>query len=472
VDVRNPRTGAIDYSFDPPSRDELAGVCARLRSAQPAWEASGAPARAAALLAWRDSMLRHRDELVGALVRDTGRFFESALEVDAIRGTLERWARNGPDALAEEPARAAAIPIVSVRQAMQPYALAGVISPWNFPLLLSLIDAIPALVSGCAVVVKPSEIAPRFIEPLARTIAEVPELARVLAFVAGAGETGRDIVDLVDLVCFTGSVPTGRAVGEQAARRFIPAFLELGGKDAAIVTASADIERATSAILWGSTANAGQSCLSIERVYVEQPVHDAFVERLAQKARALRLAVPEPQSGEIGPIIAEKQVAIIERHLSDAARRGAKALTGGEMETHDGGAYCPATVLTGADHSMLVMTEETFGPVIPVMRARDADHAVELANDSTYGLSGAVFAGTTDEAIAIARRVRAGGISINDAALTALVYDGEKNSFNLSGLGGSRMGPASLRRFARRQAFLIAESSAPDPWWYPSLQEH
>src|ERR1041384_3882343 len=181
---------------------------------------------------------------------------------------------------------------------MQPFALVGVISPWNFPLLLSLIDAIPALLAGWAVIVNPGETAPRFIEPLARTIpADLP-----LRFVAGAGETGAAIVERVDLECFTGSVPTGRAVGEQAARRFIPAFLELGGKDPAIVTASADIDRASSAILWGATANAGQSCLSIERVYVERGVYDEFVDALVAKARALSLAYPEPSSGQIGPI--------------------------------------------------------------------------------------------------------------------------------------------------------------------------
>lgn len=471
LDVRNPRTGFLDYSVDAHSREEIDAVATRLRAGQSQWEQGGVGARVEAMLQWRDAIAEHRADIVAALVADTGRLTESAMEVDAIGGSIQRWCGLAPGLLADEPPRAAAIPTVSIRQAIRPFPLVGVISPWNFPLLLSLIDAIPALLAGCAVVVKPSEIAPRFIEPLAQTIAAVPALASVLTFVTGGAETGEAIIDAVDLVCFTGSVATGRRVAARAAERFIPAFLELGGKDPAIVLASADLDRATSAILWGSTANAGQSCLSIERIYVEQSVFDPFVALLVAKARALRLAHPEPSSGELGPIIAERQIAVIADHLADARARGARVHCGGEIEIHDGGAYCRATVLTEVDHSMKVINEETFGPIMPVMPVDCADEAVRLANLTTFGLSAAVFAGTADEALAVGRRIDAGGISINDAALTALIHDGEKNAFRSSGLGGSRMGPAAVRRFGRRQAFLVAESSAHDPWWYPTLHE-
>jgi acyl-CoA reductase-like NAD-dependent aldehyde dehydrogenase len=465
IEVRNPRTGTNDYSFEPPTPDELVSIASRLRDAQAGWEARGLDARVAAMLRWRETLLARRKDLVAALLADTGRITESELEVDAILRAIDRWCALAPELLADPEPRPASIPIVTVRQGTRPYPLVGVISPWNFPLLLSLIDAIPALVAGCTVIVKPSEIAPRFVEPLRETIGDLP-----LAYVQGAGETGAALVDLVDCVCFTGSVPTGRAVGAQAMRRFIPAFLELGGKDPAVVLASADLDRASSAILWGGTANAGQSCLSIERVYVEQPVFGDFVEMLAEKARGVRLAAPAPTDGEMGPIIAAKQIAVISDHLSEALARGAKALTGGEVEVIGGGSYIRPTVLTGADHSMRVMSEETFGPILPVMPAANAEEAVHLANDTTFGLSAAVFAGSASEAIAVGRRISAGGISINDAALTALVHDGEKNSFKDSGLGGSRMGPAALRRFGRRQAFLIASPDAPDPWWYPHLR--
>lgn len=465
IEVRNPRTGSFDYTFEPPSADDLSALALRLREAQAGWEARGLDARIAAMMRWRDTLAARRADLVAALLADTGRIAESELEVDAILRSVDRWCAIAPELLADPSPKAASIPIVTVRQGMRPYPLVGVISPWNFPLLLSLIDAIPALVAGCAVIVKPSEIAPRFVEPLRQTIGDLP-----LAYVQGAGETGAALVDLVDCVCFTGSVPTGRAVGAQAMRKFIPCFLELGGKDPAVVLASADLGRASSAILWGGTANAGQSCLSIERIYVEEPAYGPFVEMLAAKAREVRLAAPNPTDGEIGPIIAAKQIAVIADHLAEAFAAGAKALTGGEVEVVGGGSYVRPTVMTGADHAMKIMREETFGPVLPVMPAASADEAVALANDTAYGLSAAVFAADADEAVAIGRRIRAGAISINDAALTALVHDGEKNSFNASGLGGSRMGPAALRRFGRRQAFLVASPEAPDPWWYPHLR--
>jgi succinate-semialdehyde dehydrogenase/glutarate-semialdehyde dehydrogenase len=465
IEVRNPRTGLVDDKFEPPSAAELQAIAARLRGMQHAWESNGLEARTEVMRAWRAALAANRNAIVEALTHDTGRRIESAMEADAILGTIDRWCALAPSILGEEEPRAAALPMVVVRQGVRPYELAGVISPWNFPLLLSLIDAIPALMAGCAVVVKPSEIAPRFTEPLARTFpAELP-----LAFVNGAGETGAQLIDLVDVVCFTGSVPTGRAVGAQAARNFIPAFLELGGKDPAVVLASADVERATSAVLWGGTANAGQSCLSIERVYVDARIHDEFVDLLAEKARKVRLAAPDIGDGELGPIIAEKQIGVIGSHLRDAIGKGAVARAGGELVEIDGGTYCPATVLTNVTHEMSVMTEETFGPVLPVMPFATVDEAVALANDTRYGLSGAVFAASADEAIAVARRIDAGAISVNDAALTAFVHDGEKNSFHLSGLGGSRMGPASLRRFFRKQAFLVANTNRPDPWWYPHL---
>ncbi len=468
IGVRNPRTGEVDYHIEPPSKEELRATTARLREAQKEWERGGLDQRIAAMSAWRDAIGSDRQALLDALVADTGRIAESHLEIDAIMRSIERWCGMAPELLMDQPARPASIPSVHVAQGLRPYALVGVISPWNFPLLLSLIDAIPALLAGCAVIVKPSEIAPRFIEPLQATITKS---TMPLAFVAGAGETGAALVDEVDVVCFTGSVPTGRKVGEQAAQRFIPAFLELGGKDPAVVLASANLDRATSAILWGSTANAGQSCLSIERVYVDATIAEEFTAMLAEKARAVRLAVPEPTDGEIGPIIAEKQIAVIDDHLRDAFGKGAKALTGGAIQSIGGGAYLEPTVLTNVDHSMKVMVDETFGPVIPVMPFSTPDEGVTLANHSRYGLSAAVFAKGTEEALAIARRLNAGAVSVNDAALTALVYDGEKNSFNLSGLGGSRTGPAALRRFGRRQAYLIADGSAPDPWWYPGLRQ-
>jgi acyl-CoA reductase-like NAD-dependent aldehyde dehydrogenase len=425
-----------------------------------------------ALQQWKQVLLSRRDELTAALVIDTGRWAESVLEVDLVGATIDRWCRTAPELLQDCAEKPTALPFVQLRQGATPYSLVGVISPWNFPLLLSMIDTVPALVAGSSVMVKPSEIAPRFIKPLRETIANVPELDGVLAFVEGAGETGAELIDLVDLVCFTGSVTTGRMVAEAAARQFIPAFLELGGKDPAIVLASADLEQAASAILWGSVANAGQSCLSIERIYVAEPIHDAFVDKLVEKAQRLRLAHPRPESGEIGPIIADRQADVITAHLRDAVEKGAIIHCGGSVENLGGGLWCRPTVISQVNHSMKIMTEETFGPIMPVMSFETVEEALALANDSLYGLSGAVFAGSVEEAMSVAERLEVGAVSINGAALTAVVHEGEKNAFKFSGLGGSRMGPAALRRFMRRRAFLIKKTSENDPWWFQETTDH
>ncbi len=465
LSVRNPRTGQIDSWIAPPTPDQLAESNTPRREAQIAWQQVGLEQRIEAMQQWKQAISSQKDELTKALVTDTGRWLESVLEVDSVISSIDRWCRLVPELFLED-VKATAIPFIQLQSQQVPYQLIGVISPWNFPLLLSTIDTIPALLAGCAVIVKPSEIAPRFIQPLLKTIASVPLLRDVLTYIEGAGDTGAALIEFVDLVCFTGSVATGRKVAEAASRRFIPAFLELGGKDPAIVLESADLELATSAILWGSVVNTGQSCLSLERIYVAESIFDNFVEKLVEKAQRLKLAYPSVRDGQIGPIIAERQADIIKEHLRDAIEKGAVVRCGGFVEELDGGLWCCPTVLTQVNHSMKVMTEETFGPIVPIMQFANHEEAIKLANDTIYGLSGAVFAGSEQEAIALARHLDAGAISINDAALTAIMHEGEKNSFKFSGLGGSRMGVASIKRFMRKKAFLIKTQPISDPWWF------
>ena len=466
IPVRNPRTGAVDFEIDPPSAGALDALARRLRRGQQRWQDDGLAARLEALRRWRDGLVARRDDVVSALTADTGRREISALEFDLVTGTIERWCRLAPELLADPGERDSAVPWIKIQSRQVPYHLVGVISPWNFPLLLSTLDTIPALVAGCAVIVKPSEIAPRFAAPVQRAIDDVAGLRDAFAYVAGAGETGAALIDRVDLVCFTGSVATGRKVAHAAAQRFIPANLELGGKDPAIVCRDADLGLASSAIVWGAVANTGQSCLSIERVYVDANVHDVFVNQLVEKAGALRLAYPGLDDGPIGPIIAARQAAIIQDHLDDARAKGARVRCGGAIETLGGGLWCRPTVLTGVTHEMRAMTDETFGPIIPVMPFATDDDAVRLANDTIYGLSAAVFSRDERRAAALADRLEAGAISINDAALTAVIHEGEKHAFRFSGMGESRMGPASLRRFLRRKAYLINRNATINPWWF------
>jgi len=459
IEVRNPRSGQIDYRFNASSANELSTTIQGLRAAQTAWAAAPLAHRIDVLKRWRTEWIARQGELVEALSIDTGRYLIAGSEVQSVTGMIDRWCGLVPSLAAEEEFRSASMPNISYRSQYVPYSLVGVISPWNFPVSLCFIDAIPALLAGCAVFVKPSEVTPRFVEPAMRSIAAVPELAEVFRIQPGARATGEALIAQSDVVCFTGSVATGRLVAENAARHFIPSFLELGGNDPLIVTASADLELATDVALRATCLATGQACQSLERVYVDRRIFTAFIERLVQKAQQVEPNWPDIHSGTIGPFIFARQAEIVAAQLADARAKGAKVLCGGDIEDH-GGKWLRPTVLVDVHHGMQVMSDETFGPVIPVMPFDTLDEAVALANEGLYGLSAGVIAGTLDEAEAIGRRIEAGGISLNDGSLTAMCHECEKNSFKLSGMGGSRMGPAGYTRFFRRKV-LIRQHGAP-----------
>ena len=459
--ARNPRTGQHDYSFTALGSDDIASMAARLRGAQGRWAALSLEERAGALLELAGALERHAPAISAALEADTGRRRIAALEVTGVIASIRGWAAQVPHLLPSGWTQGRYM--THLRHAPQfiPYALVGVISPWNFPVTLSMIDTVPALLAGCSVIVKPSEVTPRFVDPLSAAIVDAG-LSDVLAFAQGDGETGAALIGVADAVCFTGSVATGRKVYAAAAARMIPAFLELGGKDPMIVLESADLETATDAALRGSVLSTGQACQSIERIYVQRALFEPFVARLTQKAAAVRLNHPDITSGEIGPIIFDKQATILQAQIDDARAKGATVHAGGQVEMLGGGLYLRPTVITALTADMTIMREETFGPLLPVLPFETIEDAIVAANDSEYGLSAAVFAGSLDEAEAVGRRLEAGAVSLNDAALTSLFYEAEKHSFKLSGLGGSRMGPAGFQRFCRRKA-LIANTGQPAP---------
>jgi acyl-CoA reductase-like NAD-dependent aldehyde dehydrogenase len=410
---------------------------------------------------WKQRIAAHADAITAALSVDTGRYLLAKGEVEGTLHRIDYWCDTARKTLANVTGGHSAImPTVEYDYQLVPYPLVGVISPWNFPLTLSLIDAIPALLAGSAIIVKPSEVTPRFAQPLEQTVQEVPELAGLLTIVTGDGATGAALIDAADAICFTGSVATGKKVAAQAAQRFIPAFLELGGKDPAIVMASADLDNATNAILRSAVGSTGQACQSLERVYVDRQVFDSFLNMLVAKAESIRLNYPDIHDGHIGPLIFAKQAETIQAQLEDAVARGATLHCGGKIESFGGGKWCLPTVVSGVTHEMQLMTEETFGPIIPVMPFDSADEAVHLANDSVYGLSAAVFSNDPEEALALAQRIQVGAVGVNDASLTAFVHDVEKNSFRLSGIGGSRMGAAGLLRFYRKKALLVQTAPA------------
>jgi succinate-semialdehyde dehydrogenase/glutarate-semialdehyde dehydrogenase len=455
IPVRNPRTGEIDYQIEVATAGKIADAARQLRANQPAWLALGAEARAAALLRWVDALQANMAGIVGQLSIDTGRVAIAHVELFGVIGTLQRWAAQGPGMIAALDLKdvPSATPGVTISNRHVPYPLLGVIAPWNFPLLLALIDAIPALLAGCAALIKPSEITPRFIPELRKSIAAVPELAAVLTVVEGDADTGRAIVQNVDYICFTGSVATGRKVAEAAAAAFIPANLELGGKDPMIVLASADPVQAATIALRASVAANGQACQSIERLYVHRSIAEPFIAALVEQARAVEPNYPDIGKGQVGPFIFPAQADKVQAQIDAAVAAGARVLAGGKVEVLGGGKYLRPTVLVDVTPEMSVVADETFGPVIPVTVYDSIDEAVQLANDSIYGLSAAVI-GDPAEAEAVAERLEAGAVSINDGSLTAGVWDAENCAFKQSGMGPSRMGDAGLLRYFRTRAII------------------
>jgi acyl-CoA reductase-like NAD-dependent aldehyde dehydrogenase len=460
--VRNPRSGQDDYAIDPLDADRLAALTARARAAQRHWAVRTPHERGDVLRALAAAITLHADAITAALTLDTGRSAISRIEVDGAIRLIERWAASAPGiiAIAQASDRPTSIPGISTSTRLIPYALVAAISPWNFPLTLALIDAVPALMAGCAVIVKPSEITPRFVRPLMEAVATVPMLRDVLNVIEGDGATGAALIGMTDFLAFTGSVATGRKVAMAAAEAMIPASLELGGKDPMIVLASADPRWAASVALRASVVNTGQACQSIERVYVARDIAEPFLAELTQQANAVRLNHPDIHNGDIGPFIFERQAAIVQAQIDDALAKGARILSGGRVERLGGGLYLRPTVLADVTPAMTVMSEETFGPVMPVTIFDSVDEAAALANDGIFGLSAAVLAGTVAEAETVAARLNVGAISINDGALTSMVWEAEKSSFGMSGLGPSRMGDSGLLRFFRKQALIRQSGTA------------
>jgi acyl-CoA reductase-like NAD-dependent aldehyde dehydrogenase len=360
--------------------------------------------------------------------------------------------------------------VKKLRVQYRPYPVVGVISPWNFPLILSLGDAIPALIAGCAVVIKPSEVTPLGLGEIAEAWKGEIGAPDVFDVVNGMGETGSALVDEVDYVQFTGSDRTAKKVLARAAETLTPVSAELGGKDPMIVLRSADVEKAANAAAWGAFANTGQVCISVERLYVEEPVYDEFLQRFTEEVRNLNQGMDGPEHGkELGAMTFSPQTKIVEDHVEDARASGATVLTGGKRIDGPGDWYEP-TVLTGVDHSMKVMRDESFGPVVGVMKVRDADEAVQLANDSRYGLAGSVF-GSRREAEKVARRLEVGTANVNDVLVGFLASDVPMGGWKDSGIG-FRHGEYGIKKFVRPESLVITRFGPKrEPLYFPYTDE-
>jgi len=470
-DVHRPVDGSVLETLSVASPADVAATAARLREAQPAWEAIGFAGRRRWLEALRDWILDNQDRLDDLMQEETGKVrADATLEAFYCLEAINFWVDQGPKFLADEVV-SPHNPLLKSKRAKivyRPYGVIGFISPWNFPVILSLGDALPALMAGNAALIKPSELTPLTVMEMVRGWREDIGAPDVLDVVNGMGETGGALVDESDYVQFTGSERTGKVVMRRAADTLTPVSLELGGKDPMIVTRDADIERAVNATAWGGLLNTGQICISIERVYVEEPIYDEFVDKLRAQVETLRQGADgATYSAEVGAMTSPAQVDIVSEQVEDARASGARILTGGKRKDGPGDWYEP-TVIADVDHSMKVMRDETFGPVIPVMKVRDVEQAIELANDTTYGLGSSVFAGDAAEGERIARRIEAGSCNVNDVLINYNVLGLPMGGWKNSGIG-VRHGAQGIRRFCHTEALTIPRlpTQKSEPVWFP-----
>ncbi|MEX1142530.1 MAG: aldehyde dehydrogenase family protein [Thermoleophilaceae bacterium] len=455
IEVQDPATGGTAGSVPRMLPDDVAPMVERARAAQPGWWELGFDGRAAVLRRAQRWILDNSDRVIRTIVSETGKTWDDAqaAEVSYAATAFGFWAKKAPKYLADERVRTGS-PFLLGRKLVvryRPLGVVGVIGPWNYPLTNSFGDCIPALAAGNAVVLKPSEVTPLTSVLMAEMLDQCGLPADVFQVLTGLGDVGAEMIDHVDYVMFTGSTATGRKVAERAARTLTPFGLELGGKDPMIVLRDADVEKAANAATYYAMQNGGQTCISVERAYVEEPVYDEFVKLVAGKVAKLRQGVPDgPGAVDVGAMTFAPQVEIVDAHVRDAVEKGAKTLVGGRRGDGPGRFYAP-TVLVDVDHTMECMTEETFGPTLPIMKVSDAEEALRLANDSPYGLQASVWTRDTDRGEELASRIEAGAASVNDHSLNYFALELPMGGWKASGIG-TRHGAEGIRKYARKQA--------------------
>jgi succinate-semialdehyde dehydrogenase/glutarate-semialdehyde dehydrogenase len=449
---------------------EPAEAVARARAAFALWGTTSVAERAAAMHAVRRAVVGQADRIVDVVTSETGKSAADTVMAEVVHAAAHAgWlARALPAALAERRVSARPLYTKVARLAYRPRGVAAVIAPWNYPFLLPFLPAATALAAGCTVVVKPSEITPASGGLLLDVAAAAGLPPDVLQVVGGDGAVGAALVDAdVDVVAVTGSTETGRKVAAAAGRRLVPVVAELGGKDPLLVLPGADLRRAARATVWGACFNAGQSCVSVERVYVVASLHDEFVAELERAFAATSAGTGDRT--DVGPMIAPHQVEVVLGQVADAVAKGAVLRRGGRRIDAGARTYVEPTLLTGVDHSMTVMREETFGPVVPVMAVADEDAAVAAANDSPYALGASVWTGDPATGRAVAARLRAGAVALDDVAVN---YALPQLPFGGSGASGyGRQGGADgILAYCTSQS--VTESRwrpRREPHWFPRL---
>jgi acyl-CoA reductase-like NAD-dependent aldehyde dehydrogenase len=457
IPVEDPVTGRTIADVPAMSTDQVAALAARARRAQPAWEAAGFAVRERVFRRAQRWLRDNRGRVKATIISETGQTDEDAqLEIVVAARAFGFWASKSAKYLADERVRSPSPLTIGKKIVVRhsPVGVVGVIGPWNYPLVNGFCDCIPALMAGNAVIHKPSEVTPLTAALAGEMLRECGMPYDVFLVATGGAETGTALIDEADFVMFTGSTATGRKVMERAAQTLTPVSLELGGKDAMLVLRDANVERAANSAVYASMNNSGQICISVERVYVESPVYDEFVAKVVDKVRTLRQGAPAgPGTVELGAMTFGPQIDIVHSQVEDARAKGARVLTGGAPVPGPGRFY-PPTVIVDVDHTMKVMTEETFGPLLPIMEVADADEAVRLANDSPYGLQSAVYTRDLRKGEAIARRMEAGACCVNDAQVNFTAFEAPMGGWKTSGIG-SRHAAGGIRKYCRQQTLLV-----------------
>ena len=453
IEVRNPVDGRVVGQVLNESSDTVAAKVGELRRHQSEWEAIGARGRKKWLLKFQDWVLDKAQHIKDVLQSETGKArvdasFEPIVTADLLNywtGSAEKFLTDthptppGPLANANTPTTV-----------YRPYPVVGVITPWNLPFLMPGLDVIPALAAGAAMLLKPSEVTPLSAVEFVRGWTDIGA-PPVLSLTTGYGETGAALVENVDYVQFTGSAKTGKLIAKQCAERLIPYGLELGGKDAEIVLADADLDRAANGIAWGGLFNAGQVCISVERAYVEEPVYDEFLAKLTKNVDELRMGQDDRgYKFDVGAMATHARRDIMQRHVDEAVAGGARVVTGGKAGSI--GTFFEPTVLADVDQSMSCITEETFGPTLPIVKVADEAEAIRLANDSVYGLSASVWTGNKARGQRVARRLEVGAVNINDIYSNMFSFALPMGGWKESGVGARWGGASGILKYCRQQA--------------------